>query len=155
MAKRIVSPKERTISELLAEMNTKGIEFKIPGSERIVRIRNLDAPTLLREGKMPDILTPLVIRSIYQEISDKEIREFLGQNKNTVNDALALLETMDFVAERVIMDGTRVAELTLGEKRWLFRVAMEPAELLVSFRYDPNDDVADVDESHEVQQTSQ
>lgn len=146
MAKR----KEKTTPELLAEMNSRGIEFKIPGSDRIVRIRNLDAPTLLREGKMPDILTPLVIKSIYQEISDKEIRDFLGQNKTSANDALALLETIDFVVERVLVDGAKVKDLTLGEKRWLFRVAMEPAELLVTFRYDPNDDVADMDESGEV-----
>jgi hypothetical protein len=62
---------------------------------------------------------------------------------------------MDFVCERTVADGTPVNDLTLAEKRWIFRLVMGPAELLTTFRYDPNFDVADVDESDEVRQDAE
>lgn len=146
---------EPTGVELLHQMRSKGIEQRIPGTDRLVRLRVIDPPALLREGKMPDILTPLVIRSIYQDLTDRELRDFLGQPKANVTDALALLETMDFVCERTIMDGTELADLTLAEKRWIFRLVMGPAELLTTFRYDPNADVADMDEGDEVREVAE
>src|SRR5574338_294558 len=141
---------EKTGIELLHEMRERGIEQRIPGTDRVVRLRALDAPSLLREGKMPDILTPLVIRSVYQDLSDQELRNFLGQPKGSVTDALSLLETMDFVCERSIMDDTSLADLTLGEKRWIFRLVMGPAELLCTFRYDPALDVEYLDEGEDL-----
>lgn len=153
MAKK--TEKKQTGPELLQEMHSRGIEQVIPGTGRHVRLRTLDAPTLLKEGKMPDILTPLVIKSVYQELADKELREFLGQNRGNLEGALSLFETIDFVAEKAIADGTKVKELTLAEKRWIFRLAMSPAEVLITFRYDEDDDVADVVESDEVQPVAQ
>jgi hypothetical protein len=141
--------------ELLNEMRSKGIEQKIPGTERVIRLRVIDAPALLRDGKMPDILTPLIIKSVYQDLTDKELRDFIAQPKGSVVDALSYLETMDFVCERTVADGTPVNDLTLAEKRWIFRLVMGPAELLTTFRYDPNLDVADVDESDEVRQDAE
>lgn len=154
MAKKL-QEREKSFIELLSEQGTKGTEVKIPGSERLIRLKVLDAPELLREGKMPDILTPLVIKSIYQDLSDKEVREFIGQPRGGATDALALMETMDYVCTKAIADGTKVKELTIGEKRWIFRLALSSAELLVTFRYDPNADVESVDEGDEVPEVTQ
>lgn len=143
--------KESEGLELLREMRLHGIEQRIPGTDRIVRLRVIDAPALLREGKMPDILTPLLIKSIYQDLTDQELREFVGTPKGSVTDALSLLETMDFVCSKTLADGTDINDLTLAEKRWIFRLVMGPAELLTTFRYDPQLDVADLDEGSEVQ----
>lgn len=140
--------------QLLHQMRLEGIEQQIPGTDRVIRLRAIDPSSLLREGKMPDILTPLVIRSVYQDLTDQELREFLGHPKANVGDALSLLETMDFVCERTIMDGTEIGDLTIAEKRWIFRLVMGPAELLTTFRYDPTFDVADMDESDEVREVS-
>lgn len=136
--------------KLLQEMREKGIEQRIPGTDRIVRLRVLDAPALLREGKMPDILTPLVIRSVYQDLEDEQVREFLGQPKSSVSDALSFLEAIDYVCEKTIMDGTSLSDLTPAEKRWIFRLVMGPAEILITFRYEPELDVEGVDEGDEV-----
>lgn len=149
----MAAKKEKQLSpiELLNEMKSKGIEQQILGTNRIVRLRTLDAPTLLRQGKLPDILTPLVVRSVYEELPDKELREFLGHQRGSVEDALKHIEALDFVASQSIADGTKVEDLTLAEKRWIFRLAMGPAELLITFRYDPNDDVELVAEVEDVQ----
>lgn len=147
--------KQPDVNELMREMRTKGIEQVIPGTERHIRLRSVDAPTLLREGKMPDMLTPLVIKSVYQELSDKELRDFLGHARSGAEEALKMLDTIDFVAKTAIADGTKVEDLTLAEKRWIFRLVMGPAELLISFRYDPNADVESVDEGEELQPASE
>lgn len=139
--------------ELMAEHNAKGIEVELPGTERLVRLRALDAEALLKEGKMPDLLTPLVIKSVYAEMNDREVREFLGQQRNSMPEALAHLETVNYVVEKGIADGTKVKDLTLAEKRWIFRLVMEPAELLITFRYDKDASVELVAESEELRET--
>jgi hypothetical protein len=148
-----MAKKEKPLSavERIAEMKSKGTEVQLPGTDRLIRLRPLDAETLLREAKMPDILTPLVTKSVYEEITDKESRAFLAQNRGAVNEALAHLEAVDFVCEKSIADGTKVKDLTIAEKRWVFRLAMGPAELLVTFRYDEDADVEPVAEVEDVQ----
>lgn len=153
MAKK--NEKQLDAAELLHEMRLKGTEYKLPGTGRIVRIRVLDAPSLLREGKLPDILTPLVVKSVYQELSDKEMRDFVGAQRGNANEALNMVEAMDFVVKKSIADGTKVEDLTLAEKRWIFRMAMGPAELLITFRYDKESDVEPVAEVEDVREAAQ
>lgn len=147
--------KPLTPVELLQTMKAHGVEQVIPGTERKIRLRAVDAPTLLKEGKMPDILTPLVVKSIYQELDDKELRHFVGQQKETVEDALKHIDALNFIAAKTIADSTKVEDLTLAEKRWIFRLVMGPAELLVTFRYDPNPDVESLAEGEDVQSASE
>src|SRR5687768_10042773 len=152
MAKK--ADKKDTLN-VLGEMRTKGVEQKMPGTDRIVRLKTIDAPTLLRENKMPDILTPLVVKSIYQELSDRELRDFIGQQRGNTAEALSMLDAIEFVVKRSIADNTKVEDLTLAEKRWIFRLAMGPAELLVTFRHQQEDDVEPVAESNEVRPTAE
>jgi hypothetical protein len=144
--------KPRTASELMHEMRTKGSEQVMPNTDRTIRLKSIDAPALLRKGKMPDLLTPLVIKLVYTEVPDREIREFLSAQKSKVEDALAMADALDFVAAESIMDGTKVEDLTMAEKRWIFRLAMGPAELLVNFRNEEELDVGIVGEVEDVSQ---
>jgi hypothetical protein len=140
-------------AERLHEMRLKGTEYKVPGTNRIVRLRALDAPTLLREGKLPDILTPLVVKSVYQELTDREMKEFVGAQRGNAQEALNMIDAMDFVVKKSIADGTKIEDLTLAEKRWIFRMAMGPAELLITFRYDKELDVEPVAEGEDLRET--
>lgn len=155
MAKDEQQEKKQTPLELLREMRLHGVEQKLPGTQRIVKLRAVDAPTLLREGKMPDILTPLVVKSIYQELSDTELRAFLGDARSGIDDALTMLDTIEFVVQSCIMDDTEVQDLTLAEKRWIFRLVMGPAELLITFRWEEELDVEHLAEGDEVQQAAE
>ena len=143
--------KPLTIVERLDEMNARGTEIMLPGTDRIVRLRPIDAEACLRDGKVPDILTPMVTKSLYQELTDKESREFLSGNRGGTPEAFAHLQAVNYVCEKAIADNTKVKDLTLAEKRWIFRLAMGPAELLVTFRYDEDADVESVAEVEDVQ----
>jgi hypothetical protein len=60
------------------------------------------------------------------------------------------MELLDRIAAKSITDGTKVEELTLAEKKLIFRFALGSNELLVSFRYEPQQSpavVAVVEES--------
>ena len=143
--------KEQTPVERLAEMNSKGIEQTMPGTGRVVRIRTVNSVDLLRSGNVPDILTPLIVKSVYQELNDNDTRRFLENAKDKVEDALARADALDFICEKAIADGTKVKDLTIGEKRWIFRLVLGPAELLITFRLEQEPDVEAVDESQDVQ----
>lgn len=153
MVKKTTAKQQKPVDfvEGQREMRAKGIEQIIPGTQRVVRLRTLDSATLLREGKMPDILTPLVVKSVYQDLTDNEVRKFVEKERGNPAEALEFIDVLDFVASKSIADGTRVEDLTIPEKRWIFRLAMGAAELLIFFRYEPESDVAVVDESEDVQ----
>lgn len=150
-----MAKKELTEVELLEQMKRYGNPQIIPGTKRQVRVKTLEARELLADTKMPDILTPLVIKSVYQDLSDREVREFLGQPKVGVVEALALMDSIDYIVEKALVSGAKPSDLTLAEKRWVFRLVMTPAELLISFHYDEDPDVGAVDEGENVSQAAQ
>ena len=151
----MAKPKQMSMVELLEQMKRYGNPQTMPATGREIRVRSVDAADLLREGKLPDILTPLVVKSIYQDLSDREVREFLGQPRVGVEDALAMLEAIDFIVEKTLVSGAKPSDLTLEEKRWIFRLAMGPAELLVTFRFDQTVDVESVAEGNEVREATE
>lgn len=146
--------KKLTPVEVLQEMRSRGMPHQIAGTDRVIHLRTIDPSELLRDDKMPDILTPMVIKSVYQELPDKDVRTFLDGVKGAKEDAMAQLASIDYICEKGITDGTKVKDLTIGEKRWIFRLVLMPAELLVTFRYDPNADVVVVDEVEDLPSTT-
>lgn len=111
---------------------------------RTVRLRTLEPDMLLREGDCPDILTPLLLRSLYGDDRNQAVKEFLEQPFGTKEDAFAYVEMLNLICAKSICDGTKVEELTLAEKRLIFRFALGSSELLVSFEYEPPPTVAAV-----------
>lgn len=143
--------KEKTILELIEDMRRYGDPQTLPVTFRKVRVRSADAKALLKEGNLPDILTPMVVKSVYQDISDRELREFLGKPVTKVEDALAMADAIDYVVEKHLVSGAKPGDLTPAEKRWVFRLVMGSAESLVTFRLDETPDVESVPEGDEVQ----
>ena len=143
--------KDQTIAERVGEMNSKGWTQIMPGTNREIRLRTVDCVELLREGKVPDILTPLIVKSVYQELGDSDTRRYLEASREKVEDAISLADSIDFICTKAITDGTKVKDLTMAEKRWIFRLVLGPAELLVTFRLEQDDDVEIVDEGQDVQ----
>lgn len=139
----------------VAVMRAQGVEQTLGTSGRVVRLRAVEPAALLRKGNVPDILTPLLIKSVYQPLDDPELREFLDTPLGKIEDALAMADTLDLIASVAIADGTKVEELSLSEKRWIFRLVLSPAEFLVTFRYQPLADVELVDESEALPQAAE
>lgn len=132
------------VAERFGVMRLTGWEQIIPTTGRRVRLRTIEPADLLRSGECPDILTPLVLRCIYQELTDRELREWLEKPLAQVDDALKYMEMLDLVVAKGIADDTVVSALSLGEKKWIFRFVLGTAEILVTFRYEPQSDVATV-----------
>lgn len=128
------------------KMQTYGVEQVLPPTGRKIKLKSVDAESLLKEGQIPNILTPLIVKMVYQDLSGNEIRQFVEGNKGQVQDALGMVETLNFIAKYAITDGTKVESLTLAEKRWIFRLVMGAAELLITFRFDQDPDVEVVSE---------
>jgi hypothetical protein len=147
--------KEQTVVERISEMTSKGWSQTMPGTGRTIRLRTVDCVELLREGKVPEILTPLVVKSVYQELSDNDTRRFIEQSREKIEDAIALADSINFICERAITDGTKVKDLTIAERRWIFRLVLGPAELLVTFRIEQEYDVETVAEGEDLQSTTE
>jgi hypothetical protein len=146
--------KRPEFQDIYKEMKSKGLPARTD-TGRPIRLRTIDATALLKTGNMPEVLTPMVVKSVYQSLSDREIRDFLTTNKNDAAEALKTVEMVDFVVKEAIADGTKVEDLTPGEKRWIFRLAMLPTEVLADFCYPEESDVEPMDDGDEVQPETQ
>lgn len=144
-----------SLAERLDIMRATGWEQILPPTGRKILLRSLEADKLLRDGECPDILTPLLIRSIYDELNDTAIREFLDTPAVILEDALKYVDMLNLIAGKAIADGTKVTDLTLAEKKWIFRLVLTGAETLVYFRFEPTPDVALVAEVNDVPQAAE
>lgn len=125
----------------IREMREQGDPQILPETNRPIRLRVIEAAEVLRSGNFPDILTPLVVKSVYQELSTQAINDFFSVKTEDVEQAKKMLEAIDFICTKAVADDTDLHDLTMSEKRWIFRLAMGPAEMLVTFRYEPDVDV--------------
>ena len=141
--------------ERLREMRNGGIDQTLPGTGRVVKLRSVDPSDVLREGKMPDILTPLLVRGIYEELGTRQTLDFLTTERSTLEAALQMADSINFIAKKALVDDTQIEELTLGEKRWIFQLVLGPAEILANFRLEPEDDVESVAEGEDLQPVTQ
>jgi hypothetical protein len=141
-----------SIPERLREMKARGIEQVLPGTDRVIRLRSVQAVDLLKEDKMPDILTPLIMSQIYDENQNpRGLRDFTTQDRGGRADALKMVEALDFIAEKSIADDTKVEDLLLSEKKWIFQLALGPAQILANFRSEQEPGVEALAEGDEVQ----
>lgn len=144
-----------TIWEKMRAMRKEGVEQTIPATGRVLRLRTVEPYQLLKEGNIPDILTSLVVKGVYEDLSDEELRRFLAATRERVEDAIAYMESLDLIARKAIADDTDISDLSVAEKRWIFRLVLAPAELLATFRYEPGAVVEPVDEGENVQPSAE
>jgi hypothetical protein len=142
-------------------MRESGVLQTLP-SGRVVRIRTVTPDRLLRLGKLPDILTPLVVRMIYEEVTVSDLDAFLA-TKEQVTQALEMIDSLNVVCEAGLLEPSigpgegqiTVDDLTLAERGWIFKLVFQPAEVLSSFRYESAPDVAVVPDGEDNGQPAQ
>lgn len=145
-----------TLAQRMDVMKMSGWEQIIPTTLRHVRLRTVEPADLLRSGECPDILTPLMLRSIYQDLTDPEIRELLDKPPTQVEEAIKYSDMIDLVVAKGIADDTAMSALSLGEKKWIFRLLLSPAEMMVLFRHNTAQAVVEsVAEGEPVSQTAE
>jgi hypothetical protein len=147
-------PAELPVYERIARMRAEGWEQTF-STGRKIRLRTLEPDMLLREADCPDILTPLLLRSLYGHNRDDDVRVFLEQPIASKEDAFAFIDLLNLMAAKSICDGTKVEELTLAEKKLIFRFSLGSSELLVSFVYEPPPVVVVVAEGDDLPQAAE
>ena len=121
-----------------------------------VQIRPVRPDKLLMAGKVPDILTPVVMAMLFpkeeeQEPFPDEIRDpvnhFLVKERKRADEAVEFIKAVDVVCEAAVVDPAIVPYLSIADRMWIFRLAWMPVEVLSNFRLQPQRDVEAGDDS--------
>ena len=131
---------------------TRGIDWRKPREEgfllalpsgNTVRIRSVALDVLLRQGKVPDLLTPFIAKTIYDGVDTKQLDEMLSiENLAEQSDEmLALIDAIcvaAFLEPRIVddpqaEDEISIEDVELADRGTVFSLAMLPANDLRRF----------------------
>lgn len=126
-------------------------------SGRKVRLRTVTPDRLLRAGRVPDILTPLVTKMLFEQVSNQELNDFISPREQA-KDSLEMIDSLNVVCEAALLyprivekptqdDEIAIDDLTLADRGWIFKLAFQPAEVLSRFRLESVGNVEDRDNS--------
>lgn len=143
-------------------MREQGVVQTLP-SGRVVRMRTVTPDRLLRLGHIPDILTPFALGLLYGKDPDVEAVQFL-QPREQAQEAIAMLDSIAVVCRAALVsprvvddpqaeDEIAIEDLTIDERGWVFRLALWPAEMLKSFRFQPSGNVETLPDGQEPEPT--
>lgn len=110
-----------------------------------VQMRPVKPDTLLMSGKVPDILTPLVMGMMFAKEKEDEtvfpdevkdpIMHYLSKEREKAQEAVEFIKSVDVVCEAALVDPSLVPYLSLADRLWIFRLAFMPVEVLATFRH--------------------
>lgn len=130
----------------------QGELIQLPFCGRFIRLRTVRPDSLLRLGKIPNVLTTLVLNMLYDRDEDDQFEKFLA-NSETREQAIDMVEslrvvcTAGMVSPRIVDNPTEddeisIDDLDLGDRAFIFRLVFAPAEALSRFRAESPSDVA-------------
>jgi len=136
----------------MADQPTKGTDWRKPREEgflldlpsgNVVRIRPVALDVLLRQGEIPDLLTPFVAKMVYQGVDTDELDSLLSAEKLTEQstEMLVLIDavvTAAFLEPRIVAepqadDEISIADVELADRGTVFSLAVLPANELRRF----------------------
>lgn len=125
------------------KMREQGVEITLP-SGRVVRMRTVTPDRLLKLGKIPDILTQLVIKMFYGQVTSGDFNGFLDAREELEQtfaqfESLRVVCTAGLLEPRIVDnpqadDEIAIDDLTMSERGWIFRLAFVEADDLATFR---------------------
>lgn len=132
----------------------EGVDIVVPTGVA-VRVRPVTPDGLLRTGKIPDTVTPIMLKALYEpDKAQVALDEFVQEPRQTAEEMLTMLTAIDAVCEASLVDTSQLPYLTFQDKGFIFRMAFLPAEVLSRFRSEPARDVGRVDDGNEVRQVA-
>ncbi len=156
-----VAPRVPTLDELRC-IYEEGVHIRtLTGLE--IKVRPVQVDRLLMAGKIPDILTPLVMRMMFgkkaddvefpDEIDDP-VLHYLSKQRAETEEAVEFMKSVDIICEAALPDASIVPYLPLSDRLWIFKLALLRAEVLSTFRHEPQGNVEAVhDQQTDAQQT--
>lgn len=121
-----------------------------------VKMRPVRADHLLESGKVPDILTPLVMNMLFPsekevgpDVFPDEVGDYLAKPRDEKAEALEFIKSVNVVCEAALIDPSIVPYLSLPDRMWIFKLAFMPVEVLSRFRLQPRRNVESVDDERE------
>lgn len=120
------------------------------GSGYVARLRPVDVGALLASGTMPDILTPLAARIVYEGADAQEqIDAALLQQSVEMLEMFNVVCKAAFLEPRIVDnpqadDEISIEDLSYVDRAQVFNVCIQPAEVLRTFRLQQESDVATV-----------
>lgn len=143
----------------LKRMYEEGIEQPLLSGVK-VQMRPVQPDQLLMSGKMPDMLTPLVMKMMHPAEEETflfpdEVQEFIDKPRDDQKDALEFMKAVNHVCTVALIDPTIVPYLSISDRLWVFKLAFYPAEVLSTFRYEPLGDVEAVRDGDEDEQPTE
>lgn len=120
----------------------EGFTLELP-SGNVARIRPVALDVLLRNGDVPDLLTPWVAKTIYEGVDTDELDKLLSVD-TLVEQSEGMLALIDaicaaaFVEPRIVEDPQAddeiaIADVELQDRGAVFSLAVLPAQALRSF----------------------
>lgn len=120
-------------------------------SGRKVRLRTVTPDRLLRSGKVPDILTPLVTKMLFEDVANEELNAFIAPRQQQAQN-LEMIESLNIVCQAGMLyprivddpqaeDEISIDDLSLADRGWVFKLVFQPAEVLSRFRLESLGDV--------------
>lgn len=144
-APRYTLEERRTIIE-------EGVWHTLPSGIDVL-LRPVDPIALLRGGKVPDILTPIVMDALYEPRKTQEaLDQFIKSPRAEQEETLQMLAAIDVVCEAALVDASQLPYLNFADRGFIFRLAFLPAEVLSRFRAKQ---VGDVERVHDGEQVPQ
>lgn len=134
------------------QIPTKGVDWRKPREEGFIlalpsgnaaRIRPVALDVLLRNGDIPDLLTPFVAQMVYQGVNTDELDKLLSPEKLT-EQSTEMLKLIDavvmaaFVEPRIVPDPQAddeisIEDVELADRGTVFSLAVLPANELRKF----------------------
>jgi hypothetical protein len=141
-----------TIAELI-RIHEEGIpQTLLSGVE--VRMRPARLDVLLESGDIPDILTPMLIKGLYESIAE-DVNDFAMEPQQNKKEIIERIRAMDAVGRSVLIEPDQIQYLSLGDRMWLFKLAFMPAEVLSRFRLQSAALVDDAQQGYEVSEVAE
>lgn len=127
-----------TVEELKRAYD-EGLEQELISGVK-VKMHSVRIEDLLRKGNLPDILTPIVIKTLFED-THKERDAYLFAPRQESEDTLKMIAGVDAVCEAALIDPSVVPYLSLSDRMWIFKLAFMPAAVLSTFRFRQEGDV--------------
>jgi len=136
----------------------EGVEFVLPMGNKAI-LRPVPLMSHIRKGTVPDYLTPIATATVLGSEDTPLLKALAGNNieEFSQEDSMLLLDFMDFLCRESMLsprivdspeaeDEISIDDLSYEDRGFIVGIALQPHEILMSFRREQETDVGPVED---------